>query len=287
MAHRSSLMSVLSSSWSWAGVIVVLAVAGVIVSAVTREAPRPDLAAGRPGRRRDPRARLEQASLHTAALLNKHVGLGAWFAAIAAGYAVDRFIAAAPAGRHPGLHQRGLRDRAGLPRVPRHQPSPGRSPPAGPTQPASSRSSARWPTTARGPLLVEDPSIAEYYLPAGRPVAALVLHPQHRPALRGQHRPPPPPQASSRAGNAATFAHYIAMGYFSYVALNFTDTTALDHGLATELHHNPGYHTIAGHPLRHRGHAGRPGHLRNLEIRTPALTEVPGSVHALPADSSS
>ena len=29
------------------------------------------------------------------------------------------------------------------------------------------------------------------------------------------------------------------------MALNFTDTTALDHGLATELHHNPGYHTIA------------------------------------------
>ena len=28
------------------------------------------------------------------------------------------------------------------------------------------------------------------------------------------------------------------------MALNFTDTTALDHGLATELHHNPHYHTI-------------------------------------------
>ena len=29
------------------------------------------------------------------------------------------------------------------------------------------------------------------------------------------------------------------------MALNFTDTTGLDHGLATELHHNPRYHTIA------------------------------------------
>ncbi len=29
------------------------------------------------------------------------------------------------------------------------------------------------------------------------------------------------------------------------MALNFTDTTALDHGLATELHHNPDYHTIS------------------------------------------
>ncbi len=42
---------------------------------------------------------LEQAHLHTVASLNHHVGLGAWFAAIAAGYAVDWLIAAAPAGR--------------------------------------------------------------------------------------------------------------------------------------------------------------------------------------------
>jgi hypothetical protein len=47
------------------------------------------------------------------------------------------------------------------------------------------------------------------------------------------------------AGKAGTFTYYIAHGYFAYMALNFADTTALDHGLATELHHNPGYHTIA------------------------------------------
>ena len=42
---------------------------------------------------------LEQARLHTVGLAEQARGLGAWFAAIAAGYAVDRFIAAAPAGR--------------------------------------------------------------------------------------------------------------------------------------------------------------------------------------------
>jgi len=47
------------------------------------------------------------------------------------------------------------------------------------------------------------------------------------------------------AGNASTFARYITHGYFSYVALNFTDTSALDHGLATLLHHNPHYHTLS------------------------------------------
>ena len=89
------------------------------------------------------------------------------------------------------------------------------------------------------------------------------------------------------AGNAATFAYYIAHGYFSYVALNFTDTTALDHGLATELHHNPRYHTIAVIPY---GTEVKPVGLGTYVIwkyEPPALTEVPGSVPALPADSSS
>ena len=55
VAHTSSLLSVLSSSWYWAGLLVILAAAGVVFSAVRRE-DGPDLAAGGPGRRRDPRA---------------------------------------------------------------------------------------------------------------------------------------------------------------------------------------------------------------------------------------
>jgi hypothetical protein len=41
------------------------------------------------------------------------------------------------------------------------------------------------------------------------------------------------------------FAEFITHGYFSYVALNFADTTALDHRLADQLHRDPRYHTIA------------------------------------------
>ena len=44
---------------------------------------------------------LEQAQLHTAATLNQHVGLGAWFAAIAGSYTVDRFITASLPGSGP------------------------------------------------------------------------------------------------------------------------------------------------------------------------------------------
>ncbi len=46
--------------------------------------------------------------------------------------------------------------------------SRGRWPPTGPTRPASSRSCGRWSAHGTGHLLVEDPSVARYYLPAGR-----------------------------------------------------------------------------------------------------------------------
>ena len=180
----------LASSWSWAGLIFALAVCGVIISW-----------AGRGGRARTlllavlalaaVAGPLEQARLHTAASLNKHVGLGAWFAAIAAGYALDRFIAAAPAGRAQTLTTGACVVALTFPAV------------LGASQ--SWQFSTSWPNAtsfiavfrplanhSTGPMLVEDPSIAEYYLHAGR-LAAMVEHPQHRPAFRRQHWPPHEP----------------------------------------------------------------------------------------------
>ena len=45
-------------------------------------------------------------------------------------------------------------------------------------------------------------------------------------------------------GNAGTFALYIADNYFSVVALNFADTTSLDHSIAADLNRNHNYHKI-------------------------------------------
>ncbi len=186
---------------------------------------------------------LEQARLHTAASLNNHVGLGAWFAAIAAGYAADRLIAAAPAGR-----LRVLTCGAGV--VAMAYPAS-----LGATQ--SWAISASWPNSASftailrpladqgsGHLLVEDPSIAEYYLPAGSqwqrwsstrnivlPSGASTGHPAQAAGVIG-------------AGNAAAFARYIAAGYFSIVALNFADTITLDHRIRADLGHNRNYHIV-------------------------------------------
>jgi hypothetical protein len=92
---------VLAHSWAWTGIVVAVAVCGVIIGWVTQP--------------RSPQTwllthaacaallvPLEQASLYTTASLNKHGDLGAWFAAIAAGYAVDWLIEA-PAFRRSGL----------------------------------------------------------------------------------------------------------------------------------------------------------------------------------------
>ena len=145
---------------------MLLAIGGVIISWAGRQGWVPTLllavlaAAGLLGP-------LEQARLHTLASLNKHVGLGAWFAAIAAGYAIDRFIAAAPAGPRPGRDHRRPGRRAGLPGRAWAPASPGSSPPTGPTPPASSPSSARSPTTATATCWSKTASIARYYLPSG------------------------------------------------------------------------------------------------------------------------
>ena len=116
-----SALTVLTHFWSWTGIIVVAAVCGAVIGWVSQS-----------GRARAWLLTLlaaaallvpaEQASLHTTASLNKHGAMGAWFAAIAAGYAVDRLIATAPAGTMRTRHRRGLRGRAVLSRHARGQP---------------------------------------------------------------------------------------------------------------------------------------------------------------------
>jgi hypothetical protein len=237
-----SPLSVLAGWWSWTGLVAVAALCGVAASW-----------AGRQGRARTwllavlfsavLLVPLEQARVHTTASLNKHVDLGAWFAAIAAGYAVDRFIATAPAGRNRALACGACVIALVFPLS------------LGAGQ--SRAFSTSWPdaqsfTAILGPLvdhgsghlLVEDPSIAEYYLPAGSqwerwsstrnvvlPSGASTGGPSNNAGVTG-------------AGNPGVYAALITEGYFSLVALNFSDTTALDHRIAADLRHNPHYHII-------------------------------------------
>jgi 4-amino-4-deoxy-L-arabinose transferase-like glycosyltransferase len=236
----ASPLTVLAHSWSWAGLIVCLAVCSVIISWVRDERRMRTwlLAVLAAAAVVGP---LEQARLHTAASLNKHVGLGAWFAAMAAGYAVDRFILAAPAGRTRALTCGACVIALVFPLS------------LGASQ--SRVFSTSWPNAgsfiaimrplaahSSGRLLVEDPSIAEYYLPAGNQW-------QRWSSTRNIVLPsgastggPSKTQGVAGPGDAAAFARFIARGYFSVVALNFADTTALDHRIAADLRRNPHYH---------------------------------------------
>jgi hypothetical protein len=242
VSGTDSPLTVLGDAWSWTGVIVICAIGGVVVSWISR-----------------PRSAqtwlltllacaallvpIEQASLHTADSLNKHLDLGAWFAAIAAGYAVDKVIAASPAG-----NMRAVTSSACLVAL------------AFPVALGAGQSrafSTSWPNSSAfiailgplvdhgtGRLLVEDPSVAEYYLPAGSQwerwsSTRNIVLPSGAPTGG-----PSGTQGVVGAGNAGTFATKIEEGYFSLIALNFSDTTSLDQSIAADIRRNHHYQPV-------------------------------------------
>ena len=122
--------------------------------------------------------------------------------------------------------------------------SPGSSPPTGPTPPASSRSSARWPTTAPAACWSRTPPSPSTTCPPAAsgsdgPAPATSSCPRAPAPAARPARPASPAPATRRLRPATS-----PRGYFSFVALNFADTTALDHAIATDLRHNPHYHII-------------------------------------------
>lgn len=235
-------LTIFADSWFWTGAIAVIALIGVIISLSRRPwAPAswlPLLFAA---------ALLlvptEQASLHTTASLNKHGTMGAWFAAIAAGFAIDAFINWSEAGRTRTITLGACVVALILPAK------------LGISQ--AQTFATQWPNStsftaildplvdnSTGRVLVEDPSIAEYYLKAGSqwqrwsgtrnivlPGGKSTGGPSQHAGVVGQ-------------GNAGVYAVFIQEGYFSLVALNFADTTPLDQKIRTDLRHNHRYHII-------------------------------------------
>jgi Dolichyl-phosphate-mannose-protein mannosyltransferase len=249
-AGSNPVLSVLGDAWSWTGVVLVLAWCGVFSSWASQHGRRQTwlLAVLAVAALLGP---LEQASLHTSASLNKHTDLGAWFAAIAAGYAADAFVAAAPAGRSRLLTTAGCVVALAFPAF------------FGFTQ--SWMFATAWPDSAsfvaifrpfaeHGNLLVETPGPARYYLPSGSqwqrwsstrniilPNGASTGGPARADVVAG--------------GDPAVFARYISQGYFSVVALNFADTTALDRQIRADLARSH-YHIVEVVPYNPPGTSG-------------------------------
>lgn len=237
-----SPLSVLADSWSWTGFIVVAAICAVVISWASREgAARTWLLALLAGAALV--VPLDQAIIHTTASLNKHVAAGAWFAAIAAGYAVDKLVAAAPAGNMRavtcGAFVIALVFPVSLGAGQSHDFAT-----AWPNSSAFVTIMRPLADHTTGRLLVEDPSLAEYYLPAG---SQWMRWSSTRNIVTPSGSPTGGPSNAAGvvgAGNAGTFALYIAHNYFSVVALNFADTTSLDHSIAADLNRNRHYHKI-------------------------------------------
>ena len=233
-------LTVLLRAWSWTGIIVVLALCAVFASWEASRDRRQTwlLAVLAVAALLGP---LEQALLHTTDSLNKHVGLGAWFAAIAAGYAADAFIAAGAAGRSRALATAGCVLALLFPGF------------FGITQ--SREFGTSWPSSASfiaifrpladqgsGRLLVEDPGPARYYLAAG---AQWQRWSSTRNIVLPGGASTGGPRAGVEAdGDPAAFARYISQGYFGYVALDFADTTALDHQIRSDLARSHHYRII-------------------------------------------
>jgi hypothetical protein len=238
-----SPLTVLKAAWPWTGLVVVLAAAAVIISWASRQgwAQTWLLAVLTAAALLAP---AEQARLRTVGSLDKHVTLGIWFAAIAAGYTLDRFIAAARPGRAQALALGALAIALVYPAA------------LGASQ--SRQLATAWANASSfiaifgplashtsGNLLVEDAAIARYYLPAGRqwqrwsstrnivmPSGASTGGPSTSAGVTG-------------SGNAGVYAEFITKGYFSLVALNYADTTALDHQITADLRSSHHYRIVA------------------------------------------
>ncbi len=187
-AGNDSPLVVFAHFWSWTGVILVAAFCGAVISWVSQP--------------RRPQSWLltllavaallvpaEQASLYTTASLNKHGAMGAWFAAIAAGYAVDKLIETSPAG-----NMRAVTGAACVIAL------------CFPVTLGAAQSwvfATSWPNSSDFIAIFRAAGGARYRPHAGRgpfyrgvlpacrePVAAMVKHAEHRPAVGGPHRRP-------------------------------------------------------------------------------------------------
>jgi hypothetical protein len=88
-------LAVADDAWKWIGIVCVVAMVGVLVCCIRRDG-RIRLALLSVLALSGLLAPLNQARIHSAISLSKHVDFGAWFAAVAAGYALSRLV---PLGR--------------------------------------------------------------------------------------------------------------------------------------------------------------------------------------------
>jgi hypothetical protein len=219
-----AVTTVLQRAYVWTSLILVLAVLGAVLASRRRVAEKllPAVLAA---------AALlvpaEQARLHATVSLQKHVVFGAWFAAIAAGYAMARLSRVDPG--------RGWAVVMALPIA--------ASTLFGSMGQAASLYQV-WPSSAAavdvlrtaihahpGNYLAEDYDVESYYLRADVPWQ------RWSSTYYFSYRGAPP--------GATSFAAAIGSHYFSLVILNFGDTVATDRQITADMRRTGGYYVAA------------------------------------------
>ncbi len=239
----NTVSSVLSESWSLIGILMAVAVIGVIAFVLRRPSRHQRMtmallcAAGL-------LVPAEQARIHTLTSLNKHLAFGAWFAAIAAAYAAEMVITLT---RRQSVQLGACVVCAVALCIPAK------------LQLTQVRAIFTWPNSAqfihtfrpivsatRGRLLVETPYVSESVLSTGQQWERWS---NTRSILLPSGRTISVPVATE--GNPNVYTRFIRAHYFAVIALNFRATPALDIQLASVLAADRDYRIAATVPYGH------------------------------------
>ena len=233
---------VLRSAWDWTAVVLVLSMLAVAISLKTeRPAARWLLAVLAGSALLVP---IEQARIHTYTSLSKHVDFGAWFAAIAVGYLIDRAVG--------WLSRRRLQAAATV-------ISALLLAPVAVAGAAQADSFFTWPGTANlipvlrqltrhgGRFLADNTPPLEYYLPRTSwrqwsSVYSITL-----------------PSGLRQTEESSAFGPYrerLAAHYFTLVVLAFSDKPQLDHAIAKYLSADRSYRFVGTVPFSNQGATG-------------------------------
>jgi hypothetical protein len=228
---------VLHEAWTWTCLIVVLSVIGILIAVgMPHERRRVTMLAVLSGAAL--LAPIEQARIHTETSLDKHAAMGAWFAAIAAGYAVSR-LAELPKRRVLNAATTAICAAALIV-------------PAAVGFAQARALFAKWPNATSfiaafqpladrttGPMLVETPSLGEFYIPAGN-------HWQRWSSTYDIMRPDGVGYGAGvgQVLKPAVYSRLIAQGWFKLIALNGA-ARSLDPHIEGDLVRNLAYREVA------------------------------------------
>jgi 4-amino-4-deoxy-L-arabinose transferase-like glycosyltransferase len=232
----NSVLSVLMSTAQWIGLLTALALVGVMLSYFGRSRflgrpTVPVLAAA------VLLAPIEQARIHTLVSLDKHLDLGAWFAAAAAGFALSRLTRS----RTRVARAVVAASICALLAVSAY---------LGATQ---ATVMANWPGSAAliaklrpltdnsGRFLAENPSVEEYYLPDT----------SWRQWSSTTSITTPSGSIQNENGKLASYINAIRIHYFSLIVMDFRNTPDLDARLIHEMRNERHYKLVATVPFGH------------------------------------